>query len=275
MTGSADIQLETGRGATGAAAGDARPFELIEGSIEPGLIIVCDHASNYIPPAFEGLGLPPEQLERHIAYDIGVADLTRRLAELLDVPAILSHFSRLLIDPNRGLDDPTLVMRVSDGAVVPGNARIDAVGIEERVERYYRPYDAAVRALIDRSLAQSVVPALLSIHSFTPMWRGFARPWHAGVLWDSDGRFAQPLLEALRLEKGLVVGDNEPYTGELEGDMMNRHGTRRGLAHALLEVRQDLIAHDAGIEEWAQRLAGILPELVRDDRLHYILGKDA
>ena len=275
MNGSADIHLATGGGASAPASVDARPFEVIDGSDDTGLIIICDHASNYVPAEFNGLGLPPEQLERHIAYDIGVADLTRRLAELLDAPAVLSNFSRLLIDPNRGLDDPTLVMRVSDGAVVPGNARIDQAGIEQRIEHYYRPYDDAVRAAIDRSLAKSIVPALLSIHSFTPMWRGYARPWHAGILWDSDGRFAHPLLEALRLEDGLVVGDNEPYTGELEGDMMNRHGTKRGLAHALLEVRQDLIAYEAGIEEWAQRLAGLLPGLVKDDRLHYILGMDA
>ena len=162
-------------------------------------------------------------------------------------------------------------MRVSDGAVIPGNARIDQREIDHRLQTYYEPYDAAIRAAITRSLDAGVVPALVSIHSFTPSWRGTPRPWHAGVLWDRDGRLAGPLLDALRGQGDLVVGDNEPYSGELEGDIMNRHGTRRGLAHALLEIRQDLIADEAGVSEWAGRLAEILPPLVADERVHYML----
>jgi predicted N-formylglutamate amidohydrolase len=116
-----------------------------------------------------------------------------------------------------------------------------------------------------------IVPALVSIHSFTPSWRGTPRPWHAGVLWDSDDRLAGPVLEALRRREDLVVGDNEPYSGELEGDMMNRHGTQRGLAHALLEIRQDLISDEAGVREWAQLLADVLPPLVANENVHYML----
>ena len=246
-------------------------FEILEGEYQAGLILVCDHATNHIPSKYGDLGLSQDQLARHIAYDIGVDGVTRRLSRLLDAPAVLSKYSRLLIDPNRGRDDPTLVMRISDGVVVPGNAAIDQSEIDHRVATYYEPYDAAVAAAIERSLTQGIVPALLSIHSFTPSWRGAARPWHAGILWDRDGRFAAPLLEALRGEEDLVVGDNEPYTGELEGDMMNRHGTQRGIAHALLEIRQDLITDDAGITEWADRLAAILPTLVADENVHYML----
>jgi predicted N-formylglutamate amidohydrolase len=243
-------------------------FETIEGDHGRGLLIVCDHASNAIPAEYGNLGLTPYQLARHIAYDIGVDAVTRRIAAALGVPAVMSRFSRLLIDPNRGIEDPTLVMRISDGAVVPGNARIDAAGIATRIERFYRPYDEAVGAAIARFRADGIVPALFSIHSFTPAWKGVPRPWHAGLLWDRDARFAALLIDALRRDAGLVVGDNEPYSGELEGDMMNRHATRSGLAHALIEIRQDLIGDAAGVAEWADRLARILPGIVEREDLH-------
>ena len=260
--------------ATGGAAVTSA-FEIVDGDIQRGLILLCDHATNILPAEYGTLGLSEQQLSRHIAYDIGVEQVTRELAELLGVPAVLSRFSRLLIDPNRGLDDPTLVMRLSDGAVVPGNAAIDQLEIDRRVRDYYLPYDGAVRETIDRSLALDVVPALLSIHSFTPVWRGSPRPWHAGVLWDSDDRFVRPLIAALASDAELVVGDNEPYSGELEGDMMNRQGTKRGLAHALLEIRQDLIAGPSGATAWAERLATILPDIIAGDELHHILVRPA
>ncbi len=244
------------------------PFDIVEGSFERGLILVCDHARNALPENYGTLGLPQEQLERHIGYDIGVEEVTRRLAERLNVPAALALYSRLLIDPNRGADDPTLVMRLSDGAVVPGNAYVDNVEIERRKNTYYFPYHNALKALIDDALASGIVPAILSIHSFTPAWKGVPRPWHAGILWDKDGRFATPLISALQHDESLVVGDNEPYTGELEGDTMNTHGTKRGLAHALIEIRQDLIADEAGIAEWTDRLAEILPPIIGKPGLH-------
>ncbi|MGI9416059.1 MAG: N-formylglutamate amidohydrolase [Hyphomicrobiales bacterium] len=259
-------------GASGIGGGGSESYELIEGDFDHGLILVCDHATNAIPAEYGTLGMSAEQLERHIAYDIGVEAVTRRIAEALGAPAVLSKFSRLLIDPNRGETDPTMVMRISDGAVVPGNARIDRAEIERRMERFYRPYDNAVGDIITRSTAHGVVPALFSIHSFTPVWRGTARKWHVGVLWDKDPRVAVPLLKALGREPELVVGDNEPYSGELEGDTMNRHGTGGGLAHALLEIRQDLIADDAGVTEWADRLISILPPIIAEKSLHQPLG---
>ncbi len=250
--------------------GSGEAFEVIEGGLGSGLLIVCDHATNIVPPEYKSLGLGEEQLGRHIAYDIGVEAVTRSLAERLGVPAVMSRFSRLLIDPNRGADDPTLVMRLSDGSVVPGNATIDDEEIDYRVERFYRPYDDAVAAAIATFQVQGINPALLSIHSYTPAWKGIERPWHAGVLFDCDMRFVEPLITALRTETGLIVGRNEPYSGELVGDTMNRHGTRAGLAHALLEIRQDLIAEPAGQEEWAERLANLLPAIVECDSLHKI-----
>ncbi len=176
--------------------------------------------------------------------------VTRGLAAALNAPAVLSTFSRLLIDPNRGADDPTLIMRLSDGAVLPGNANVDEAERARRIARFYAPYHAAIDAAIEAALATGVVPAIFSVHSFTPVWRGVPRPWHAGVLWDQDPRLAVPFIDALRADPALIVGDNEPYAGALLNDTMYQHATQRGLAHALVEVRQDLIADDAGIAEW-------------------------
>lgn len=245
-------------------------FEHVPGTLEAGLILLCDHASNALPPGYGSLGLPKAELERHIGYDIGAAGVTRMLAHRLGCPALLTRFSRLLIDPNRGEDDPTLVMRLSDGAVVPGNRNVDEAEVERRLERYHRPYHAAVEAEIDAALTKGVVPAILSMHSFTAVWRGLARPWHAAVLWDSDPRFTRELIDALAAPGDLMVGDNEPYDGALRGDCMYRHGTLRGLAHTLLEIRQDLITDEDGQREWADRLAGILPDMLAKPELHEV-----
>ena len=240
---------------------EPHPVEILPGALSSGLLILCDHASNAVPEEFGDLGLPETEFRRHIAYDIGAADVTRALARRLGAPAILTRFSRLVIDPNRGRDDPTLVMRLSDGAVVPGNARLGAADIQARIERFYDPYDSAVTAAIDAALAEGCPPAIVTIHSFTPIWRGWPRPWHVGILWDADERYARPLLEGLDAEAGLVVGDNEPYDGALAGDTVDRHATRRGLANALIEIRQDLIATRAGAQDWAERFARLLAPL--------------
>jgi predicted N-formylglutamate amidohydrolase len=240
----------------------------LDGDPGCGLLLLVDHASNHIPPEFGELGLPTAELCRHIAYDIGVAPLARELKERLGAPAILTAFSRLLIDPNRGEDDPTLIMRLSDGAVVPGNRGVDATERERRLDRFYRPYHAAIERRVAAMLRSGLPPALLSIHSYTPDWKGTRRPWHAGILWDRDPRFAHLLLARLQAEHGLRIGDNEPYLGSLKNDTMYRHGTGRGLAHGLLEVRNDLIETPAGVQEWADRLEPILREAMADPELH-------
>ncbi|HXF52728.1 MAG TPA: DUF1244 domain-containing protein [Hyphomicrobiaceae bacterium] len=232
------------------------------GRADCGLVILCDHAGNALPEAYGTLGLPEAQLKRHIAYDIGAAEVTRRLSRALGAPAVLTRYSRLLIDPNRGIDDPTLIMRLSDGAVVPGNRHVDAVERQRRIERYYCPYHRAIEQVIEAGLAASVPPAILSIHSFTESWKGVARPWHVSVLWDRDPRLARPLLDVLYAENDLIVGENEPYTGQYEGDTLWQHGTKRGLAHAIVEIRQDLIRDAAGQEAWASRLARMLRALL-------------
>ena len=236
-------------------------YTVLAGRADAGLIILCDHASNAFPAGYGTLGMPPEQLKRHIAYDIGAAEVTRTLSTALGTPAIMTHYSRLLIDPNRGTDDPTLIMRLSDGAVVPGNRTLDPAERERRIRLYHAPYHDAIDRLIDACAATGTPPALLSIHSFTESWRGLPRPWHVGVLWDADDRLAGPLLEALFGENDLIVGDNEPYSGRLQGDTLWRHGTGRGLVHALVEIRQDLIREERGQQTWAERLARVMREL--------------
>ena len=247
---------------------DAPSHRVVPGRATRGLVILCDHATNSIPPEYGTLGLDPAQLRRHIAYDIGAEAMVVQLAEALGAPAVLSRFSRLLIDPNRGDDDPTLIMRLSDGAVVPGNRHLDAAERERRLERFWRPYHRAIADVIDSCLAAGVPPAILSIHSFTESWKGVARPWHVGVLWEGDQRLAQPLLAAFRAEGDLIVGDNEPYPGSYEGDCCWEHGVKRGLAWAIVEVRQDLIRDADGQARWAARLARIVESLAPRPDLH-------
>jgi predicted N-formylglutamate amidohydrolase len=241
------------------------PVERIEGREDAGVLFICDHAANALPDAYGTLGLSARDLQRHIAFDIGAAFVTRRLAANFNAPAVLSRFSRLLIDANRGLDDPTLVMRLSDGKIIPGNARVTEPEFERRAEVFWRPYRQAISGEIEAMAEKGPVPAIVSIHSFTPSWREKRRPWEVGILWDSDPRLALPLIAALR-ENGFTVGDNEPYDGALKGDTLDEEVTARGLAGLLIEIRQDLIASEGAAHAFADRLAGILrPVLARPE----------
>ena len=237
-----------------------QPVERVRTDGDPALLLLCDHASNAVPPELT-LGLDAADMARHIAWDVGARGVTLALSELFEAPAVLAGFSRLVIDPNRGEDDPTLLMKLYDGSVVPGNRDAGPEEVARRLDAYWRPYHDAVDAAIDRALAQGVEPRLVSIHSFTPQLRGRApRPWHVGVLWDRDDRVAAPLIARLREEEELVIGDNEPYSGQLRGDCMWRHGTLRGLPHALIELRHDLIADAEGQQAWGQLLARCLAD---------------
>lgn len=227
------------------------------------LILLCDHAANALPEPYGTLGLAPELLATHIAYDIGAAEVVHDLAGRFGAPALLGAWSRLLIDLNRGEDDPTLVMKLSDGSIIAGNREAGPQEVARRIGTFHAPYHAAIAAEISWMLQAGGVPVLLSLHSFTPSWKGRARPWQVGVLWDRDGRLAQPLMARLA-EAGFVVGDNEPYSGALENDTLNRHGTRRGLPHVLLEIRQDLIATPEAARSMAARLEPILRAALAD-----------
>jgi predicted N-formylglutamate amidohydrolase len=244
-------------------------FEFLPGNDASGLLVLGDHAMRGLPARLGDLGLAPGEIDRHIAYDIGVEAMVRAYCRLSGSPALMARFSRLVIDANRGEDDPTLVMRLSDGAIIPGNARADAAERGRRIAELHRPYHEAIAGSIARMSAVGSLPALLSLHSFTPLWRGRQRPWQVAVLWDSDPRLAVPLIARLRSE-GWTVGDNEPYDGALRGDTLYRHGTARGIAHVLVEVRQDLVADPADAAAWAGRLHAALGDLVADPENHVV-----
>lgn len=247
------------------------PFEIIDGDRKRGMVLLADHARRDLPEEYAGLGLPAEEFQRHIAYDIGVEMVTRKLAALTGAPAVLANFSRLLIDPNRGEDDPTLIRQLYDGTVVPGNYPMAEDERERRLERYYRPYHEAVSALVSSVTKESgAAPFIFSVHSFTPIMQGHVRPWQAGVLWDMDHRAAWPLIEMLATDQTLTVGDNEPYDGALRGDTMFRHAIVNGYAHALIEIRQDLIAEQAGADDWAARLAPIVDAINARPDIHEV-----
>jgi len=163
------------------------PFETIAGNARQGLLLIADHASRAVPDDYGSLGLETHVFERHIAYDIGVEMLTRSLAQQLDAPAVLGGFSRLLIDPNRGEDDPTLIMQLSDGAIIPANYPLSSEEREKRLNRFYRPYHQAVDTASKAVQAASgAAPFVVSIHSYTPVWKTTPRPWQIALLWDKD-----------------------------------------------------------------------------------------
>jgi len=240
-----------------------QPYEILGQDRPARWLVTCDHASNHVPESIFGgsLGIADSDMNRHIAYDVGAAGLTRALAARLDAPAILTRYSRLVIDPNRGEDDPTLVMQLYDGTIIPANRHIDAAQIEQRLNSLYRPYHAALARLAARR-SDTVI---LAIHSFTPSLRGRPpRPWHVGVLYAQDARLSAPLIARLQAEPDLCVGDNEPYSGHLPGDAIDRHALQPGRHNTLIELRNDLIATPEAQQAWADRLAGVLTAALAD-----------
>ena len=236
-------------------------FETLNENAKSPVLLICDHASNIVPESVNGgtLGLPDHDMNRHIAYDVGARGVTAHLAELLDAHAVLSRFSRLVIDPNRGEDDPTILMKLYDGSIIPGNRHADAAEKERRLAAFYRPYHNALNRQIDHMIAQGRSPAIVSIHSFTKQLKNRPpRPWHLGVLWDKDDRLVRPFIDYFRNDPDICIGDNEPYSGELQGDTLYFHATSRGLPHILIEVRNDLIDTPEGQKKWAARIAPAL-----------------
>jgi predicted N-formylglutamate amidohydrolase len=257
--------MEDSRGFSPHASANVwKSFDIQRGASTTPILITCDHATNLLPPEYGMLGLDDIQLNRHIGYDIGALEVSMELGRLLGATVIWSRFTRLLIDPNRGEDDPTLIMQLSDGAIVPGNARLDAEERARRIAAYHAPYHQAIEAELDAMLARGLTPALVPIHSYTDTWRGVPRKWHAAILWDRDPRLAVPMLHDLRRRTGLEIGDNEPYSGRLENDTVYRHATLRGLPNALAEIRQDQIREAKGQRDWAGILAGCLTAIFAD-----------
>ncbi len=234
------------------------PFHIF-GEDRPGRwLVTCDHASNRVPADVCGgdLGVSAEDMGRHIAWDVGARGVAEALGVALNSPVISSDFSRLVMDANRGEEDPTLVMQIYDGTIVPGNARIPGAEVERRLATLYRPYHAALTRLAARQSDTVIV----AVHSFTPCLRGRApRPWQVGILYSHlDPRLSRPLIDALRAAPDLCVGDNEPYDGHLPGDSIDMHALQPGRHNTLIEVRSDLIVNSAGQVAWGQRLAPVL-----------------
>jgi predicted N-formylglutamate amidohydrolase len=236
-----------------------QPFK-IEGDERPARwLITCDHACNTVPDFVNDgdLGVAAEDMARHIAYDVGAAGVARALARLLDAPAILTNFSRLVIDPNRGEDDPTLLMKLYDGTIIPGNRHADMAEIEQRLNHCHRPYHTALAKLAARRDDTVIV----AVHSFTRQLKARPpRPWHLGLLYAADERLARPLLKRLEDEVDICVGANQPYGGHLPGDSIARHAIAYERLNILLELRNDLIETEAQQIGWAQRLAPMLIE---------------
>jgi predicted N-formylglutamate amidohydrolase len=251
--------------ATLLGADDPAPFTVHRAHGDSPFVLIADHAGQRIPARLGDLGLSQAELDRHIGWDIGIAGLAERLSEKLDAFAILQTYSRLVIDCNRPLEAPGSIVAVSDGTTIPGNEGLDDDARTARALEIFAPYHARITQELDRRSEESPAPVLVSLHSFTPVFAGFVRPWHTGVLYHRDARLAHALRDALRAEAGMVVGDNEPYAVSDTSDFaVPVHGEQRGLLHVELEIRQDLIDDAAGQEEWAERLARILPALLPD-----------
>lgn len=242
------------------------PFTIHQTSRLSRWLITCDHATNRVPETINNgnLGLPAADMARHIAYDVGARGLAIALADRLGAPALLSDFSRLVIDPNRGEDDPTVLMKLYDGSIIPANRSAGPTERERRLAAFHRPYH---RAQADMA-ARRADTVIVSVHSFTPQLRGRPpRPWHVGILSGHDRRLADPLLTRLRALGGVVVGDNQPYNGHLPGDSIDRHALKTGRLNVLIEVRNDLIADPRDQLDWADRLAPELTDALKQTTL--------
>ncbi len=225
-------------------------------------LLTADHYGRLIPRALGDLGLPSGELTRHIAWDIGIAGVAEALSSKLGAHLVAQRYSRLLIDCNRPPDAPTSIPHISEVTVIPGNQHLARNAAETRRRQIFDPYHRRMADVIDARLRAGVPTVLVALHSFTPVYKGVARPWHVGTLYHRDTRLPPLLLKLLRAEPGLVVGDNEPYAVSDETDYtIPVHGEARGLMNSGIEIRQDLIADPPGQQQWADRLARIFGEI--------------
>jgi predicted N-formylglutamate amidohydrolase len=236
------------------------PLETVNETGQSSILLLCEHASNFIPPEYEGLGLPASELQRHIAWDIGVAEVTRRLSRLLDAPAFLGTYSRLLIDLNRPLHAPSSIVTRSEATDIPGNVSLTPAERARRATRAFEPFHRAVEAHLAERKKTGRRTTIVAVHSFTPTYEGVSRPWHAGIIYDKAAAFAEATLEKLRAsDDSLVVGGNVPYSVTPEDYYgLLVYGDNIGNPAILVEIRQDLLAQAHQQQAWAQRLAAAL-----------------
>ena len=244
---------------------DPPPFVVLHEHGDAPALVVCDHASRAVPGRLNRLGLPELPSWQHIAWDIGAGELARGISNALDAPAILAGYSRLVVDCNRHPDDPEAFRQESDGWVIPGNQSLSDSDRRARFAYVFDPYHEAIAAMLGGFRARGIAPLLVSVHTFTPVMAGQQRPWHVGVLWDKDEPNARRMMTGLRAIEGLVVGDNEPYSGKHPSDYtVEQHAELAGLPHVCIEVRQDQVESPAGTERWVRILSKLIGQLLAE-----------
>ena len=249
---------------------DPAPYEVLNADGASSALLICDHASPVIPAAMDVLGLDADALGRHVAFDIGAAEVTRSLSRRLDAPAVLAGYSRLLIDMNRQPGDPDSIVEVSDATPVPGNRGLSEEEEALRGEAFFWPYHRAIAAVMAHLWRRGPAPALFSIHSFTPSLNGEDRQWDIGVLWNRDPRLALPLIHELRQRDHLRVGDNEPYSGREKAYTIDLHAGVAGLPNCAVEIRQDHLETPQGAAHWAEILGDALEGILAMETVHWV-----
>lgn len=249
---------------------DPPPVSILNEHGSAKVLLTGDHVSNAIPKGMHKLGLDDWVLHQHVAYDIGTRKLITHLSQHLEAPAVLAGYSRLIVDLNRSLDDPSAIPAQSDAIPIPGNHKLSQADKARRVQCFYQPYRDAIETMLDRFRVRDIAPALISIHSFTPELAGVQRPWHVGILWDVDPRIPVALLQRLRAHPdNFHIGDNQPYSGRHPADFtIDHHAEAAGLPHVSIEIRQDLVDTEQGAERWATILDDALRETLADPALY-------
>lgn len=246
------------------APDEPKPVEIYRPQGTSRILILCDHAGRYIPRRLNKLGLPDSEIARHIGWDIGIAGVVRGMADALDAQAIMQPYSRLVIDCNRTPGTPASIPVISENTEIPGNDRLLPEEARARETEIFAPYHAAITAELDRRAAAAVKTVLISMHSFTPVYKDVARPWHVGTLYNRHAWLAEIVFELLSEDPELIVGNNEPYMVSDEVDYsIPVHGEKRGLAHLGIEIRQDQIAEEAGQTVWAARMSDVFARAVK------------
>ena len=254
---------------TWLGADEPAPFDILDVAASRPVLLVCDHASHRVPERLGNLGVSAADLRTHLGVDIGAGAVVRFLSSALQLPAVLAGYSRLVVDCNRRLDDPSAFPVCVDGVTVPGNRELNHEDRLARADAVYWPYHHAVRDQLRRLESRAGAPALITVHSFTPVLDGVRRPWHFGILWDKDPRLPVPLMEGLRRYPDVQVGNNQPYSGKDPHDFtIDHHGEAEGLPHVSIEIRQDLVETDDGVRHWGGLLAEVLASILAETELY-------